>query len=98
MDKPVKGTKKLTTANTPINATSFLIEMMLRDTVSTAEVVVVMGVDAGGPEDQRTGLLSGYLITVRLRCNKKVQNLNEMWYKEVAQRLATQGDFGLEPP
>jgi predicted nuclease of restriction endonuclease-like (RecB) superfamily len=37
-------------------------------------------------------------IAVRLRGNKKVQNLNEMWYKEVAQHLATQGDFGLESP
>ena len=35
---------------------------------------------------------------VRLRGNKKVQNLNEMWYKELAKHLATQGDFGLEPP
>ena len=39
-----------------------------------------------------------YIIAVRLRGNKKVQNLNDMWYEEVAQTLATQGDFGLESP
>ena len=37
-------------------------------------------------------------IAVRLSGKKKVQNLAEMWYKEVAQHLATQGDFGLESP
>ena len=39
-----------------------------------------------------------YLIAVRLRSNKKVRNLSEMWYKEFTKQLATQGDFGLEPP
>lgn len=42
--------------------------------------------------------LSDDNIAVRVRGNKKVQNLNEMWYKEVAKHLATQGDFGLESP
>ena len=37
------------------------------------------------------------LIAVRLRGNKKVQNLSSMWYKKLPQQLATQGDFGLEP-
>ena len=36
-------------------------------------------------------------IAVRLRGNKKVQNLSSMWYKKLPQQLATQGDFGLEP-
>lgn len=38
-----------------------------------------------------------YIIAVRLRGNKKVQNLSSMWYKKLPQQLATQGDFGLEP-
>ena len=37
------------------------------------------------------------IIAVRLRGNKKVQNLSSMWYKKLPQQLATQGDFGLEP-
>ncbi len=38
------------------------------------------------------------IIAVRLRPNKKVQNLGEMWYKCFAKHTATQGDFGLESP
>ena len=38
------------------------------------------------------------IIAVRLRPNKKVQNLNEMWYEDVVQTHTTQGDFGLESP
>ncbi|WP_419521359.1 hypothetical protein, partial [Desulfovibrio sp.] len=41
--------------------------------------------------------LSSEAIAVRLRGNKKVQNLSSMWYKKLPQQLATQGDFGLEP-
>jgi hypothetical protein len=37
-------------------------------------------------------------IAVRLRSNKKVQNLSKMWYEDVRQTHTTQGDFGLEPP
>lgn len=62
-DGTVKGTKKLTTANTPTNATSFLIDAILRDTVNTAEVVVVMGIDAGGPES-----MAGYVDVKPLVC------------------------------
>ena len=43
-------------------------------------------------------LLGNSLIAVRLRGNKKVQNLSEMWYRNLAETLATQGDFGLESP
>lgn len=68
-DGAVKGTKKLTTANTPTNATAFLIEMMLRDTVNTAEVVVVMGVDAGGPES-----MAGYVDVKPLVCQTDASN------------------------
>ena len=42
-------------------------------------------------------LLKTHGIAVRLRGNKKVQNLSSMWYKKLPQQLATQGDFGLEP-
>ena len=41
--------------------------------------------------------LRSHFIAVRLRGNKKVQNLSSMWYKKLPQQLATQGDFGLEP-
>ena len=44
------------------------------------------------PPEERT-----IIIAVRLRGNKKVQNLSSMWYKKLPQQLATQGDFGLEP-
>ena len=44
--------------------------------------------------------IKGWLISiaVRLRGNKKVQNLSAMWYKEFAKNFATQGDFGHESP
>jgi hypothetical protein len=37
-------------------------------------------------------------IAVRLSGNKKVQNLNKMWYEDVVQTNTTQGDFELESP
>ena len=43
-------------------------------------------------------ILEEKIIAVRLRGNKKVQNLSEMWYRNLAETLATQGDFGLESP
>ena len=49
-----------------------------------------------GPRFSVAPSFSERIIAVRLRGNRKVQNLNEMWYKEVTQHLATQGDFGLE--
>ena len=39
-----------------------------------------------------------WIIAVRLRVQKKVQNLSAMWYKEFAKNFATQGDFGHESP
>ena len=38
----------------------------------------------------------GVLIAVRLRSNKKVQNLSKMCYKFFRQPLVAQGDFGHE--
>jgi hypothetical protein len=35
------------------------------------------------------GLFSQNTIAVRLRLNKKVQNLNEMWYESFAKHIAT---------
>lgn len=70
MDKTtVKGTKKITTANTMTNATSFLIEMMIRKTVNTAEVVLVVGVDSGGPES-----MTGYVDVKPLVCQTDANN------------------------
>ncbi len=59
----VKGTRKLTTANTYTNAVSFLIEALIRDGVNTAEVVAVMSVEAGGP-----GGMTGYVNVKPLVC------------------------------
>lgn len=68
-DGTVKGTKKLTSANTQTNALMFLIEMMLRDTVNTAEVVTVTGVDTGGPES-----MTGYVDVMPLVCQTDADN------------------------
>lgn len=68
-DKTVIGTRRLTTANTLTNATSFLAEMLIRDTVNTAEVVMVMAVDAGGP-----GAMTGYVDIRPLVCQTGADN------------------------
>lgn len=62
-DKPVKGTKRLTTANTMTNATSFLIEQTIRDTVNTAEVVSIDGADQTGTDGA-----TGYAAATPLVC------------------------------
>ena len=62
-NKPVKGTKKLTTANTHTNATAFLIEQMIRDTVNTAEVVSIDGADQSGTDGA-----AGYAAATPLVC------------------------------
>lgn len=62
-DKPVRGTKKLTTANTTTNATSFLIEQTIRDTVNTAEVVSIDGADQTGTDGA-----AGYAAATPLVC------------------------------
>lgn len=62
-DKPVKGTKKLTTANTPTNAIAFLVEQTIRDTVNTAEVVSIDSADQAG-----TGGAAGYAAATPLVC------------------------------
>lgn len=62
-DKPVKGTKRLTTANTPTNATAFLIEQTIRDTVNTAEVVSINGADQTGTDGA-----AGYAAATPLVC------------------------------
>jgi phage baseplate assembly protein gpV len=62
-DKPVRGTKKLTTANTLTNATSFLIEQAIRDTINTAEVVSIDGADQAGTDGP-----AGYAAATPLVC------------------------------
>jgi phage baseplate assembly protein gpV len=59
----VKGTKRLTTANTPTNATAFLIEQTIRDTVNTAEVVSIDGADQSGTDGP-----AGYAAATPLVC------------------------------
>lgn len=68
-DKPVKGTKKLTTANTPTNATAFLIEQTIRDTVNTAEVVSIDGADQAGTDGA-----AGYASATPLVCQTDAFN------------------------
>lgn len=63
MSETVKGTKRLTTANTQTNATAFLIEQTIRDTVNTAEVVSIDGADQTG-----TGGAAGYASATPLVC------------------------------
>lgn len=55
------------------------------------QILVLYGIGRESSNDRIT------IIAVRLRGNKKVQNLSSMWYKKLPQQLATQGDFGLEP-
>ena len=59
----VKGTKKLTTANTVTNATSFLVEQLINSRVNTAEVVAVDSADQPG-----TGASAGYAAATPLVC------------------------------
>lgn len=69
-DKPVKGTKKLTTANTPTNATAFLIEQTINAKVNTAEVVSIDGADQTGTDGP-----AGYAAATPLVC--PVDGFNE---------------------
>lgn len=62
-DKPVKGTKKLTTANSPANAISFLVEQAIKETVNTAEVVSIDGADQNGTDGP-----GGYASATPLVC------------------------------
>ena len=63
MSKPVKGTKRLTTANTLTNAMSFMIEQTIRDTVNTAEVVSIDDADQNGTDGA-----AGYAAATPLVC------------------------------
>lgn len=60
-ENTVKGAKALTSANTMTNAISFLVEQMVKGMVNTAEVVRVVGVDAGG-----AGAAAGYVDVLPL--------------------------------
>ena len=63
MTKPVKGTQRLTSANTLTNAISFLVEQMIRNTVNTAEVVSIDEADQNS-----TGGPAGYADATPLVC------------------------------
>jgi len=63
MTKPVKGTQRLTSANTMTNAVSFLVEQMIRDTVNTAEVVSIDKAD-----QTSTSGAAGYADATPLVC------------------------------
>ena len=60
---PVKGVKKLTTANTMTNAMTFLAEQVVKGMVNTAEVVSVGGADQSG-----TAGAAGYASATPLVC------------------------------
>lgn len=68
-NKTVKGTRKLTSANTLTNAAAFMIEKAMRSSINTAEVVKVMRVDAGGP-----GGMTGYVDVLPLVCQTDAWN------------------------
>lgn len=54
-DKPVKGTKRATTANTELNAMSAFIETKIRDGVNTSDLVTI-----GAADDQGNTSTGGY--------------------------------------
>jgi phage baseplate assembly protein gpV len=62
-DKPVKGTRKLTTANSQTNATAFLVEQIINAKVNTAEVVSIDGADQSGTDGA-----AGYAAATPLVC------------------------------
>jgi phage baseplate assembly protein gpV len=63
MSDTVKGTKKLTTANTATNAAAFLVDQIIRDTVNTAEVVSIDGAEQSGTDGA-----AGYAAATPLVC------------------------------
>ena len=40
-DKSLKGTKRATTANTGLNAISAFVETKIRDSINTADLVII---------------------------------------------------------
>jgi phage baseplate assembly protein gpV len=62
-DNTVKGTKKLTTANTLTNAMTFLIEQNIRAQVNTADVVSIDRADQAGTDGP-----AGYAAATPLVC------------------------------
>lgn len=62
-DKPVKGTKTLTSANTMANAVSFLVDQAIKNTVNTAEVVSIGSADQTGTDGA-----AGYAAVTPLVC------------------------------
>lgn len=65
----VKGTKKLTSANTMTNAISFLTEEKIRETVNTAEVVSIGTAEQNGTEGP-----AGYASARPLVCQVDAYN------------------------
>lgn len=49
-NQSVKGTKRLSSANSPANAVSFLVESCLRDSINTAEVVLIKKAEGQGTD------------------------------------------------
>lgn len=63
MSNPVKGSRKLTSANTLTNAVNFAIDMFVRSRVNTADVVSIDGADQTGSEGP-----AGYAAATPLVC------------------------------
>lgn len=58
-----KGTAGLTAANSLVNAFNYMIKTAIRGQINTAEAVLVVGVEAGGPQSP-----SGYVDVKPLVC------------------------------
>ena len=69
MSKTVKGTKRLTSANTAANAVAFMIEQGIRNTVNTAEVVSIDTADQTGTDGP-----AGYADATPLVCQTDAFN------------------------
>lgn len=63
MSKNVKGPMRPTAPNSATNAISFIVENMVKGMVTTADVVIVESVDAGG-----SGEVAGYVSVKNLVC------------------------------
>jgi phage baseplate assembly protein gpV len=65
----VKGTRTAYSGHSPVNAIDLMIKNTVKGMVNTAEVVKVVGVDAGGP-----GAAAGYVDVLPLVCQTDAYN------------------------
>ena len=65
MAQELKGTRRSSSANTPVNAIAFLVESMIKGLVNTAIPVVVTEIEAAGPGEPAGRLSARALVTQR---------------------------------